>query len=94
MAQLEITHLASSKPDEIESSPKRGCIYQLQATPTSRMVDAAKCESYGMPLVCAEAEASITCSCFDLFRCLIIACMDEVQAGSRHVSLDRKDRVQ
>lgn len=44
MAQLEVTHAASSKADEMESKPKRGFIYRLQATPTSRMVDAAKCK--------------------------------------------------
>lgn len=42
MAQLVATHESSSKPDELDSSPKRGCIYQLQATPTSRIVDAAR----------------------------------------------------
>lgn len=42
MAQLVATHESSTKSDELDSSPKRGCIYQLQATPTSRIVDAAK----------------------------------------------------
>lgn len=42
MAQLAITHGLSSKADDLDSSPKRGCIYQLQATPTGNMVDAVK----------------------------------------------------
>lgn len=42
LAQLTATHALSSHPDELDSTPKRGCIYQLQATPTSRLVDAAK----------------------------------------------------